>query len=112
MSWTCSLCGAVHAEVPLCFGADAPWRALVTEAEFEGRVELNDDVCVVDGRAFFIRGHVELPIVGTDETFVWSVWSSLSEASFRHVSERWDDEARTGDSYFGWLSTNLPSYAS
>ncbi|MEM9703298.1 MAG: DUF2199 domain-containing protein, partial [Planctomycetota bacterium] len=81
------------------------------EAEFEARVELNADQCVVDGRIYFLRGHLELPIVDRDETFAWSVWCSLSERSFAHVCERWDDANRAGDRYFGWLCTPLPTYS-
>jgi endogenous inhibitor of DNA gyrase (YacG/DUF329 family) len=29
MSWNCPTCGVAVDEVPLCFGIDAPWRALV-----------------------------------------------------------------------------------
>jgi hypothetical protein len=37
---------------------------LVAEGEFEQRVALTKDQCIVDGKVFFIRGHIELPIVG------------------------------------------------
>ena len=108
--WKCHLCGHEHAEPPLCFGADAPWRALVPEAEFESRVDLNDDQCVIDGSTFFLRGHIEIPVRGTGDCFAWSVWCSLSQQSFDHASSRWLDPDREGDRYFGWLCTSLPTY--
>ncbi len=108
--WTCKLCGAQSEEAPFCFGAEAPWRELVAEGDFEKRVELTKDQCVVHDKAFFIRGHVEIPILGLDEPFRWSVWCSLSEPSHQRVCERWDDSSRKGDSYFGWLSTDIPTY--
>jgi len=55
--WTCAICKVEHSSLPLCFGAEAPWRALASEAEFDERVELTKDQCVVDGQHFFIRGH-------------------------------------------------------
>ncbi|NNJ28006.1 DUF2199 domain-containing protein [Alienimonas chondri] len=110
MTWRCRTCGVEHDELPLCYGAEAPWRALVPEEEFDRRVELNADQCVVDGKVFFLRGHVELPIIGRAETFAWSVWCSLSEDSFVHVCDRWETPDRDGDSYFGWLCTSLPIY--
>jgi hypothetical protein len=110
--WTCALCKAQHSSLPLCFGADAPWRALAPEAEFDDRVELTADQCVVDEQHFFVRGHVELPIIDSTDTFAWSVWCSLSEKSFRHMTARWEDPERDGDGYFGWLSSPIPVYPS
>lgn len=83
----------------------------VSEAEFHDRVDLTDDQCVVDEKYFFIRGHIPIPIIGTNETFLWSVWCSLSERSFLHSCERWDEPDRASDPpYFGWLMTILPGY--
>lgn len=110
--WTCVICKSEHSSLPLCFAAEAPWRALAAEAEFDDRVELTKDQCVVDGRHFLIRGHVELPIIATTDTLAWSVWCSLSEKSFRHMTERWEDPARDGDGYFGWPSSPIPVYPS
>jgi len=113
MGYACKKCGKYHDDLPLFFGADAPWRAMgVSPDEFSSRVELNDDLCVVDGKHFFIRGQIILPIIESDKEFVWSVWCSLSEESFRHAKLRWHDPARVGDGYFGWLCTALPCYES
>ena len=52
-----------------------------------------------------------MPIEDHEEPFVYGVWSSLSEASFRRVVELWDDPARIEeDPYFGWLSNSIPGY--
>ena len=111
MSWKCNCCGVELEELPLCFGAEAPWRELVPEAEFARRVELTKDQCVVDGKVFFIRGRIEIPILDFPELLALSVWSSLSETSFRHMTERWEDEDRGSDApYFGWLSNSIAVY--
>lgn len=96
----------------MCFGAEAPWRELVdSDAEFSERVELTADQCVVDATYFFVRGHIEIPVAGLEEPFCWSVWSSLSEKSFREMTARWNEEGRENDPpYFGWLCTNIPCY--
>jgi hypothetical protein len=108
----CRDCGTPLPEVPLCYGAEAPWRALgVTENEFEKRVDLTRDQCVVDEQHFFVRGHIQIPIIGSDDVFSWSVWCSLSEQSFLYASDRWFEPARVNDPpYFGWLMTSLPVY--
>src|SRR5262245_20780846 len=111
MTWTRHTCGAEHAGVPLCFGIEAPWRALVPESEFAQRVELNDDQCIVDGRTLFVRGHTQVPIRDYPEPLSFSVWSSLSERSFLHMCRRWDAPDRAGDPpYFGWLSSPIAVY--
>src|SRR5262245_47992477 len=111
MSWICPHCKVEHADIPICFGIEAPWRALVPDQEFEQRVELNSDQCVVDDQHFFIRGHVEIPIHEYPEHLAFSVWSSLSERSFLHMCERWKAPDRSSDPpYFGWLCSPIVFY--
>lgn len=74
MTWRCRFCEHEHDELPLVFGADAPWWLFVPEEEFAERVELEHGLCVVDAEHFFVRGHIQLPIQGTDQVFTWSVW--------------------------------------
>ena len=109
--WKCRICGKKHDSVPNCFGIENPWRAFVPDHEFDRRVKLSKDQCVIDEAYFFIRGHIELPIKGTPNSLAFSVWSSLSEKSFYQMSERWDEADRHEDAaYFGWLSSPISPY--
>jgi hypothetical protein len=113
MSWICQTCGIEHGEVPICFAIEAPWRALVPESEFGQRVDLTPDQCVVDGRTFFIRGHIEIHIHEYPKRLLFSVWSSLSEQSFIHMCNRWQASDRAFDPpYFGWLCSPISVYPS
>ncbi len=113
MHYTCHLCKAEHENAPTCFGMDAPWRALVPENEFATRVELNADQCVVDEKQFFVRGNIEIPILGHAEPLSFSVWSSLNLDSFLHMCDRWDAADRGSDApYFGWLCSPISVYPS
>lgn len=113
MPWKCHLCDSEHDDLPNCFGIDAPWPALVPEHEFDTRVELTGDQCVVDEEHFFVRGHIEIPIHGEVEPLSFSVWSSLSEQSFLYMSDRWDEPDRGSDPpYFGWLCSPISVYPS
>lgn len=114
MTWSCAICGAEHDVLPTVYGAEAPWRQMdVAEEELAQRVDMNADLCVVDGEHFFVRGHLEIPIDGSDEPFAWSVWCSLSRESFEHMMDHWNDEHRDEQPpYFGWLCTALPTYPS
>ena len=72
---------------------------------------LNSDFCSIEDRDFFIRGCIEIPIVGQADMFVWGVWSSLSKESFRRALELWvSDPAEDEPSRFGWLSNNIEGY--
>jgi hypothetical protein len=113
VSWKCDTCGIEHDDIPLCFGIEAPWKALVPESEFEQRVDLTPDQCVVDEKVFFIRGHIEIPIHDYPEPLAFSVWSSLSEASFLHMCEHWEANDRASEPpYFGWLCSPVAAYPS
>ena len=111
MKWRCQLCGMEHEDAPLCFGADAPWRSYVPEAEFARRVELTPDQCVIDGKTFFVRGQIDIPIHDYPEPLLFSAWCSLSETSFAHMSDHWEWPDRDLDPpYFGWLLTAIDVY--
>jgi hypothetical protein len=109
--WSCSICATVHENLPTCFGVEAPWRGLVPAEEFDARVELTEDQCVVDEQHFFVRGHVQIPVHGSGEPLEFSVWSSLSEESFCDMALNWDSPERTElPPYFGWLCTPVWVY--
>jgi hypothetical protein len=113
MGWACKICGVEHDDVPDCFGVEAPWRALVPDAEFENRVELTADYCVIDDETFLVRGHIQIPIHGHHDPLAFSVWSSLSRDSFLHMADRSEAADRADDApYFGWLCSSLPVYPS
>ncbi|OYV04887.1 MAG: hypothetical protein CFE26_14495 [Verrucomicrobiales bacterium VVV1] len=111
MSWKCHACQIEHDDLPDCFGIEAPWPALVPEAEFETRVILGRDQCIVDDEHFFVRGHIQIPILGRENPLQFSVWSSLSEESFCHMCDRYEASDRDSDPpYFGWLSSFISVY--
>jgi len=110
-TWTCSCCGRQFDELPLNWSADAPAPYYdVPEAERAARTRLSKSFCTVDRQAF-VRGAIEIPIIGQPERYAWGVWVSLSEKSSETVRVLWDDpdQERAGP-FFGWLCTRLPLY--
>ena len=114
MRYRCATCGQMHEGPVLAFGPAAPALYVqIPENERETRCELSSDVCMIDAKHFFVLGSIELPILGSDKPFVWSVWVSLSEKSMRRMYELWEQPGRESEPpYFGWLSSNLPNYPS
>ena len=111
-AWKCGCCGKQFDTLPMSYATYAPinWFGL-PEAERDTRAKLSPDVCIIDGREFYIRGCVELAVSGCAESFVWGVWVSVSEESFRYIRERWDRPIEDGEPpRFGWLSTWIQGY--
>jgi hypothetical protein len=111
-SYICRTCGEKHDGLPTVYGPGAPalWDML-PENKREARGELTDDLCVIDEQHFFIRGRLEIPIIGSDELFCWLVWVSLSEKNFLRTGELWEQLGRENEPpYFGWLQSSLPFY--
>ncbi|MEU1529355.1 DUF2199 domain-containing protein [Streptomyces fagopyri] len=73
---------------------------------------LSFDQCVIKGQHFFIRGLIEIPVIGSQDIFSWGVWVSLSRDNFARALEVWNTEGREAEKpYFGWLSTELALYS-
>lgn len=107
----CATCGETHTGMP-SFGADRPLSYYaIPEAERQKRCACGTDDCVIDGQWFFIRGCIEIPVADQDEPFVWGVWVSLSEASFRKWAACFADDTRSHiGPFFGWLDASLKPY--
>lgn len=114
MRFTCATCGAEHDLDEISFGTDAPVQWDLLSDDERSRSSLAGEQCEIEsheGRSFYIRTCLEIPIRGTDRKFTWGVWCSLSEKSYMEISEHWDDPARLRlGPHFGWLCTKIPGY--
>jgi hypothetical protein len=110
--YRCRKCGKFHKELPLHYGAEAPYVYYsIPTALRKERALLSSDQCVIENKHFFIVGNIDIPIIGHTEHFSWDVWVSLSEKNFARASELWTKPGRESEPpYFGWLSTQLPGY--
>jgi hypothetical protein len=110
-SFRCTKCKNIHEGSPsFSFKAPAPWLEQTENVRKNGK--LSDDFCVYrdeDGTHHFVRVVIEIPIQGVTAPFLWGVWVSLSETSFKDYLKNWDSpKPNTG--YFGWLCNRLPYY--
>ncbi|MCP2288567.1 hypothetical protein APR08_001481 [Nocardia amikacinitolerans] len=110
LGFLCSCCGQEHDGLPFGYGTVAPayWNE-----DLEGRPGnvLGGEHCVIGGEHFFIRARLVLPIVDAENDFEWEVWVSLSESNFDRATKLWTSPERVQETpYFGWLSTELPTY--
>ena len=80
--FACRTCGGIHRGLP-AFGPDEPLAyAVLSEKERQAFAALGTDNCEIDGKWFFVRGRLEIAILGLDEFFVWLVWCSLSKENY------------------------------
>ena len=117
LRWKCDSCDEWHTGPCLDFSYDEPyyWRKeYKTVNGAPGRRQrtfLTGDYCAIDDEHFFVRGFIPLPIVGTNETFNWGVWGSLSRENFDTVLEM-DDNPKAAElpPMFSWLSSKIAEY--
>ena len=84
----------------------------LSASEKEQGARLTEDLCEIthgEGTDYFVRVVLEIPIQGIVDPFMWGVWVSLSETSFRRYVATWADPDES-DSFFGWFSNRLPYY--
>lgn len=106
-SWTCQCCGQIFDTLPMSYAPLAPlnWFDL-PDSERDAQAKLDSDVCIIDDREFYVRGCVEIPVVGRPELFVWGAWVSVSAESFQYILDNWTaDIADDEPPRFGWLRT-------
>ena len=59
----CEVCGKHHEVLPLSYSVKAPAAMLaVSDTEWNERVMMTPDQCVIDNRSFFLRGRIAVPI--------------------------------------------------
>lgn len=112
LGFTCPRCGAHHPEPPMHHTAEAPavWDPAFADAD---GCLLSSDRCVIHRQHHFVRGLIEIPVIGREEVFSWGVWVSLSRENYSRAVDLWDTPGREGEApYFGWLTTELPVYPS
>jgi len=111
-SWACRCCGAQQADLPLDFFSSAPasWASVPEDQRGAAGNKLDEDLRMIGSKDFFVRGCVEIPIIGQDEIFVWGLWVSISESNFRRVLDLWSAEVENEPSIDGYLGNNVTSY--
>ncbi|MBC7817123.1 MAG: DUF2199 domain-containing protein [Planctomycetaceae bacterium] len=91
---------------------DEVW--MLEPAEKERRVKDGDDLCILSGTRpaeaarHFIRGLIELPIVGVDDTWAVGVWAEVSKHDYERYEQLYREDA-TQEPRFRGIVSNSPS---
>lgn len=107
-TFLCPCCGERHEGLPdLTYRAPRYWKDALA-AQDPANNWLDSDLCVVEGRHFFIRCVLLVPIRGTEARLGWGVWVSQSEANFKDYAESFHDAPERAT--FGYFANRLPDY--
>jgi hypothetical protein len=111
MKFKCACCDEIVEGIPT-FGWDYPISYLdVPEEKRDEEVFLTEDLCVIADKWFFVRGCIEIPVIGYEDLFISGVWVSLSEENFMEFQDFLDIEKRSHKGpYFGWLNASINNY--
>jgi hypothetical protein len=94
----------------LGFDAPVPYLSLSDE-DRRTMATKSDDLCSIDDEDFFVRGVIELPILGKDDYLGIGVWVSLKKENFRQYVQLYDSKDPSGSGpYFGWLCNHIKGY--
>ena len=66
----------------------------------------------MDETWFFVRGCLEIPILGRGEPCLWGLWASIRQEVFDEISDCWNQEGRerTHGPFKGRLANSLSVY--
>ena len=112
-TYICATCGQTHEGVPFSFAADFPDPyANLSHDDRATRAVISTDQCIIDQQHFFLRGCLEIPIIGHAEPFLWGVWATVKEEDFDEISSCWQTPGRekTHGPFKGRLANSIKDY--
>jgi hypothetical protein len=112
-TYTCATCGQTHAGLPLSFAADFPDPyANLNPDERDARAVIGSDQCIIDQQQFFLRGCLEIPIIGQSEPFLWGLWATVWEKDFDEIADCWETQGRENKHgpFNGRLANSVKDY--
>ena len=110
--YVCEICGQFHAGQYISLSCDNPDPYAQLQSTKKDRAHLGTDDCVIGNDEFYLRGIVELPIVGLNEVFLWGVWARVWQKDYDKFVEHYDTEGREKaiGPFKGRLCNKLPGY--
>jgi len=112
LRWKCGSCEEWHTGPCLDFGYSAPhYWSKQNDTQTNAHTLLTKDYSAIQNQHFFVRGLIEIPILGTAESFRWGVWGSLSKSNFETLLKIDENRERVVlPPMFSWLSTRISEY--
>jgi hypothetical protein len=112
-TYKCATCGQVHEGLPMSFAVDSPdMYANMNRDERDARCVRGSDQYIIDQKWFFVRGCLEIRILGSDDVFLHGLWASVREEVFDELQDCWELEGRENrrGPFKGRLANSLAEY--
>lgn len=97
----CSKCDEEHPleEMELTFRRPDDVAKLSTE-ERSRLLQENNDLCVIEGKRFFIRGLLPLPVELREHPYCIGLWVEVPQSSFERIYDLWDSDEQLNEPPF------------
>jgi hypothetical protein len=106
----CGNCDAWHEGAP-SLACQVPDPLLtVPPHERRARVFISSETAVLDKTRYFVRACMEVPINGTEDSFIWGLWAEVKQEDFLDYCAT-SEKGTVGGPYRGSLANSLPFYA-
>jgi len=82
----CGGWGKWHNGLPMSWAIAAPIYGNPTDGAIKtGASSLTEDLCVIQGEHFFVKGDLEIPVMDRNAVFAFSLWTSLRRENFERI---------------------------
>jgi hypothetical protein len=63
-------------------------------------VRENDDLCIIDGKRFFVRSLLPLPVESREVPYCIGIWGEVTQAAFKQIYDLWDSNEQVHEPPF------------
>jgi hypothetical protein len=97
----CSKCGEDHPleEMELTFRRPDDVVSL-SQGDRKRFLQENNDLCIIEGKRFFIRGVLPIPVESRKLPYNIGLWVEVSQATFERVYALWESEEQLSEPPF------------
>ena len=111
-SHICSTCGKEHEGLPTDYGFKLPDEVhALSYLEQYARTRANGDLCTLDERRYFIRGILQVPMIGREEYFGWGAWVEVDRTTHDGYVSNFNSELPESPGSSGRIANSLPGYS-
>lgn len=106
----CSCCGkmVLSKDVELSFRRPDEVAAL-SQDEQDARCKSTDDICELDGKRFFVRCTIPMPVHERLHEYSIGAWAEVSDAGYKKIRALWKDENQANEpAITGVLANDIP----
>lgn len=86
--------------------------AKLSEEERTRLVQENSDLCILEGKRFFIRALLPLPVESRELSYCIGLWVEVSQTAFDRIYALWDSEEQLDEAPFlAHVANEIPTAA-